>query len=364
VPSQDLVLYGLETPNASLLDMGFEGQVQAQPVPPVRVSLQNAGLFEFDATVGPDTVDGVPVPATISRIASLLQQYLNWTGANLVTVRENAKLFITAMQEKTLRGGLVGTNILGKNYWNVQIFEDQAGQLTLVEPVLDENHWGRNGISFEQDLNVGIPYSKQLTYKWKHYAPGSQRVDPSVSNIIDIVVLTDLYYNEVLVWKDSYGPITSFPAPPTTEQLRIEFAELNKYKSISDELIYNSGEFKILFGPQAEAELRATFKAVKIPTASISDNELKTRIIQAIDEYFDINNWDFGERFFYTELAAYIHVQLSKFLHSIVIVPEKEESQFGNLFEIIANPNQLFISTATVDNVIIVKNYTETNLRV
>jgi len=120
----------------------------------------------------------------------------------------------------------------------------------------------------------------------------------------------------------------------------------------------------VLFGPQADEELQATFKAVKIPTAKISNNELRTRIIQSVDQYFDINNWDFGEQFYYTELAAFIHTQLSKFLSSVVIVPRQADSEFGNLFEISANPDELFISTATVADVEIVSNFTETNLRI
>ena len=219
---------------------------------------------------------------------------------------------------------------------------------------------GYNGKSFTQDLNADelIP----LHFKWNHYVSPVNRVDPSKSNIIDTIILTESYYTDVLTWKNSRST-SIIPPPPTTENLRQEFAELNTYKSISDEMVYNSGKFKVLFGNSAALELQASFKVVKIPTSGISDNELKTRVIQAIDVYFDINNWDFGEKFYYTELAAYIHTQLSKFLSSVVIVPVKQSSEFGNLFEIVSEPNELFISTATVSNVEIVNNFTETNLR-
>ena len=129
-------------------------------------------------------------------------------------------------------------------------------------------------------------------------------------------------------------------------------------------MVWNSGEFKLLFGSQAATELQAIFKVVKAPTTSVSDNEIKTQVIQAIDTYFDIRNWDFGETFFYTELAAFIHQQLSRTISSVVIVPTNASSQFGNLFEIVASPNQLFMSTATVNNVSIVANLTDQNLRV
>jgi hypothetical protein len=106
------------------------------------------------------------------------------------------------------------------------------------------------------------------------------------------------------------------------------------------------------------------FKVVKSPTADVSDSEIKVRVVEAIDAYFDIRNWDFGEKFFYTELAAYIHQRLSRIISSVVIVPANSSSQFGNLFEIVATPSEIFMSTATVANVQIINNLTEQTLRV
>lgn len=200
-------------------------------------------------------------------------------------------------------------------------------------------------------------------FKWKHYAPRDNRIDPSISNIIDMFVLTKTYNNDILLWKDAGKEIGEIPEYPTTEELRVQFGELNQYKMISDEIVFKSAEFKVLFGKQAAPELRAKFKVVKIPSISISDNEIKSRVIQAIDEFFNIQNWDFGESFFYTELSAYIHRRMASSISSIVIVPTKEESQFGNLFQIKGEPNELFLSTATVADVEIVQNLTDVNLR-
>jgi hypothetical protein len=319
------------TPNATIDEMGF-GQGSG-----LELALSDADIFIF--------LD----QAVIDEIVNILNATYS-TNVNLST-------FVSTINSKTLRVGPVGTNIGTPVYRNLVL------NGTVVTEEQDPNHFGRNGISFNQDTNVPIPDREILVYKWNHVAPADQRIDPSSTNIIDTVLLTNSYNDAVLVWKDERGTAADLPAPPTTEELRVQFGELNQFKSISDEIIYNSGKFKILFGPQAEPELRATFKAVKIPTATISDNELKTRIIDAIDEYFDIDNWDFGETFYYTELAAFIHTQLSRFLSSVVIVPEKEESEFGDLFEITSNPDEIFLSTATVDSVVIVANYTDTNLR-
>ena len=233
----------------------------------------------------------------------------------------------------------------------------------IVKNVIDTNHFDKNGKVFTQNTTVPEASRLPLYFKWSHYSPIDQRVDPSPTNIIDMIVITDGYYRDVIIWKNSNGSSATLPAAPTTEELRIQFQDLNQYKMLSDSMVWNSGKFKLLFGPQAQPELQATFKVVKAPSNNISDNEVKTKVIQAIDTYFDIRNWDFGEKFFYTELAAFVHQQLSRIISSIVIVPNNANSVFGDLFEIIAQPDELFLSTATVSNVQIVANLTEQNLR-
>ena len=234
----------------------------------------------------------------------------------------------------------------------------------VISVIDDRYHYDRNGKSFTQNTSVEEIERIPLYFKWSHYSPIDQRVDPAPSNIIDMIAITDSYYRDVLIWKNSNGSIQNLPAPPTTEELRVQFQDLNQYKMVSDSIVWNSGKFKVLFGTQAEPELQATFKVVKAPSSSVSDNEVKTKVIEAIDAYFDIRNWDFGEKFFYTELAAFIHQQLSRIISSVVIVPNNASSQFGNLFEIAASPDELFISTATVNNVQIVVSLTDQNLRV
>lgn len=232
----------------------------------------------------------------------------------------------------------------------------------IVVTETDKYHFDKNGKVFTQNETVinQLPFY----FKWSHYAAIDQRIDPSASNIIDMIVITNSYYTDVTNWKNNNGSNATLPVKPTTEELRIQFQNLDQYKMVSDSMIWNSGEFKLLFGVQADPELQATFKVVKAPSSSVSDNEIKTQVIQSINTYFDIRNWDFGETFFYTELAAFIHQQLSRTISSVVIVPTNASSQFGNLFEIVASPTQLFMSTATVNNVQIVSNLTDQNLRV
>jgi hypothetical protein len=117
-----------------------------------------------------------------------------------------------------------------------------------------------------------------------------------------------------------------------------------------------------VFGSKAEASLQATFKVVKNPNLTISDNEVKTSVIAAINAYFNIDNWDFGETFYFSELSAYLHQVLAPNVSSITIVPSSSSSVFGSLLQINANFNEIITSSATVDNVDIIPAITAAQL--
>ena len=74
--------------------------------------------------------------------------------------------------------------------------------------------------------------------------------------------------------------------------------------------------------------------------------------------YFDISNWDFGETFYFSELAAYLHTTLAPNISSILIVPSSQSSVFGSLLQINAEFNEIIQSAATVDNVEIISAIT------
>lgn len=262
-----------------------------------------------------------------------------------------------------------GSNSLVEAITGLVIFNEASGTFARVDRVsttvvavnATTDYVVKKGRSFEQDTSVS---PNPLYFKSEHFAPRDNRVDPSISNIIDMMLLTSTYYRDLIVWKDSNDITAPIPQEPTTEDLRIQFSELNEYKMMSDQIIFKPGKFKLLFGNGAAPELRARFKVVKTPNANVTDNEIRSGVIQAIDEYFDVANWDFGESFFYTELSTYIHQRLANFVASVVIVPQKAESVFGNLFQVRAEADELFLSTAAVSDVEIVRNLTETNLRI
>ncbi len=201
-----------------------------------------------------------------------------------------------------------------------------------------------------------------LKFIWKHYAPYTQRIDPAISNIVDIYVLTASYDTELRNWISTNGSTTTMPVPPDSEQLRASFGYFEQFKMMTDQIIWHPVRYKVLFGNQAVPELQVIFKVVKTAGTTVGDNEVKSLVKQQIDAYFALTNWDFGQSFFFTELATYIHVNLATIVASVVIVPKSGQSKFGNLFEIICEPDEIFISGARVSDIQIVGNLTEAQL--
>jgi hypothetical protein len=123
---------------------------------------------------------------------------------------------------------------------------------------------------------------------------------------------------------------------------------------ISDEMILNAGVYKLLFGAKAAANLRVNFQVVKSVSTTLSDTEIKSRVVDAINSYFSLDNWDFGDTFYFSELASYLHTKLSGYISSVILIPVDTSAVFGSLYEIRCQPNEIFLSAATVDNVQIV----------
>ena len=191
-----------------------------------------------------------------------------------------------------------------------------------------------------------------IDFQYKHHAGQETRIDPSVSNIVDVYLLERTYDNLFRIWLQDGG---SKPSTSTSDQLRIDYSgTLNPLKSLSDQIIYHPVKYKILFGSNAEEQLQATFKVVKNTKTNVSDAVIKTRVIAAINEFFALDNWDFGDSFYFTELAAYIHNQLAPDLLTAVIVPNQSGQGFGSLFQLDSAADEIFISGATVDDVSII----------
>ena len=201
-----------------------------------------------------------------------------------------------------------------------------------------------------------------LKFQYIHRADYESRIDPGASNIMDIYVLTKSYDTLFRQWLD--GSTTIKPLPPSSAELYNLIApKLNLIKSISDEIVYHPVTYKLLFGASSTIDLQASFKVTKSLNSVVSDNDIKSRTITAINQFFTLDNWNFGDIFYFTELSTYVMTQLAPDITNFIIVPRQDGSYFGSLFEIKCPSDQIFISSATVDDIDIITGITSGNIK-
>jgi hypothetical protein len=209
-----------------------------------------------------------------------------------------------------------------------------------------------------------IAYSgrQRLSFQYQHVSPNNRRIDPSPNNIMDLYILTKDYSTGYQAWiRDTSGKVTE-PTAPTNEELSSSYSTLNNYKALSDSIVYNPAMFKPLFGSKADTSLQAQFKVVANPNLVTSKSEIKSAVVAAINSYFNIDNWDFGETFYFSELSAYLHQALTPMVASIIIVPADPRIQFGAMYQVNAGHNEIITSAATVNNVEVIASITANHL--
>ena len=225
-----------------------------------------------------------------------------------------------------------------------EILNKNAGTLTITQDY--KARIGRNNLKFQ----------------YVHAADANTRIDPSVSNIIDTYLLTRSYDTSFRQYLE--GTTATLPLAPSSDELFLNYGEnINKIKSLSDEVIYHPVKYKILFGDKADTDLQAKFKIVKNSDIVLNDNDVKSRVIAAINQFFALENWEFGETFYFSELSTYVMQQLAPDLVTFVVVPNQSTQSFGSLFEVKSESDEIFISGATVDDIDIIDAITASRLK-
>ena len=202
-----------------------------------------------------------------------------------------------------------------------------------------------------------------LYYQYRHNAPLTNRIDPGTTNIIDLYIVTRQYYTAYQNWlRDTTGTVLE-PEQPTLGELSAAYQGLDDYKMLSDNIVFNSVTFKPLFGAKASPDLRATIKVIRAANSTASSSEIKSAVLAQMNSYFSIDIWNFGDTFYFSELAAYLHRTLGTIISSVVLVPLDPQKSFGDLYEIRSQPNEIFANGATIDNIEVIEALTSTNLR-
>jgi len=211
---------------------------------------------------------------------------------------------------------------------------------------------------YESDY-LAYPGRSGIKFHYEHNSSEDRRIDPGKSNLIDIYLLTSSYDTEFRSWL--LTGIGSEPLPPTSTGLEQSYSGvLEPIKTISDEIVFQPIKYKILFGKKAPVSLQASFKAVKNTARTSSDNEIKSRILLAINDFFNLDNWDFGQSFYFSELSTYVMNLLSPDITNFVIVPRS--SNFGSLYEVSCLSNEIFINDVSADDIDVIDAITATQL--
>jgi hypothetical protein len=216
----------------------------------------------------------------------------------------------------------------------------------------------------EQTSYTVLPGRQGLSFQYRHNSNNTTRIDPVTTNIIDLYVVTQAYYTEYTNWITDTTNTIPEPVEPTIDELSQEYGQVQDYKMLSDAVIVNSVVFKPLFGPKAAQNLRGTIKVIKVSNTSASDSEIRSAVLTAMNNYFSINNWNFGDTFFFSELSAFLHTECGELISSAVLVSNDPSQPFGTLYEIKCQPYEIFVNAATSNSVVVVPALTPAELQV
>lgn len=324
------------TNNIPLYDI-INPTIEISPVPLASITVPiNFITGRGDVMVtGIDSADWVEGDTTtaIGDVTNKITILSNSTDANSITITINEYVYFTRLSAN-----------------DVWVITDNSAttMLSFVADINNSNFKRENGRS---DLN----------FMWLHKSTNMNLIDPAVSNINDMFIITRGYYTTVRQWLA--GAFPSEPAAPTPLDLRTSYAALLDNKMISDTVILHSGTFKYLFGSHAIPELQGTIKVIRSANTTSTDNQIKLKIIDVVNSYFDINLWEFGETFYFTELSAAIHASLPTEIDTVVLVPINSQNFFGDMFQVNSKEDELFLPNLTVDNIEIVTSLNKLNIK-
>ena len=208
------------------------------------------------------------------------------------------------------------------------------------------------------------PGRQGLSFQYRHNSNNTTRIDPVTTNIIDLYVVTQAYYTAYTNWITDTTNTIPEPDRPTISELSTEYSQVQNFKMLSDAVIVNSVVFKPLFGPKAARALRATIKVIKASNTNASDSEIRSAVLSAMNTYFNVNNWNFGDTFYFSELSAYLHAECGELISSAVLVPNDPSQPFGDLYEIKCMPYEIFVNGATANDVLVIPALTPAELQV
>ena len=322
-------------------------------VEPKKVKISFYDYNNSGQIADPDTFDNIVAPDSTSNVTNYNDKfvYFNYLSDGQRYQLVDSSLFLAYPTEDDVPEE---SKIDGQLYY----FYDQT--VNVIKSYSEELLTQGDPWVYESSY-FAKPGRSTIKFHYVHNSGEDRRIDPSKSNMIDVYMLTANYDTEYRTWLTSASGTE--PLAPTSQSLEQNYSStLESIKTISDEIIFQPVKYKVLFGNKSTGNLQATFKAVRNPSRTISDNEIKTRVLAAINQFFSLDNWDFGQTFYFSELSTYVMNLLTPDITNFIIVP-KSNNNFGSLYEIACLSNEIFISGATTTDIEVIDAITASQLK-
>jgi hypothetical protein len=143
-----------------------------------------------------------------------------------------------------------------------------------------------------------------LSFIWTHYKSDDIYINPSKSNIIEIYVTG--------VKKDLKKGIEIYQ-PLTSTEINKLISEIDKRKMISDIVqVYNSSVY----------EIEVSIRVYKDKNSGITDELLKSKINNSLDNFFDVANIPLGKHFHLSRMLEHLHREVVEIQHIELIDDE------------------------------------------
>jgi hypothetical protein len=250
-------------------------------------------------------------------------------------------------------------SLIGNVDDRVYFYRDPAtARLMMIEPTAYIA--GLTYINGTSGNYVRMPGRSPLDFSWAHYVGGDNLVDPTPGNIHDMYVLTRGFYTAMNAYLKGLG---AKPTPPTPFELRTTYRTVLQKKMMSDTVVLHPAKVKPLFGEKAVPELRAKLKLIKAAASRATDDQLRTKVLNLVNAYFNIEEWGFGKTFYAAELCAVIQKTLAVDLASVVIVPELPANSFGDLLEIHSSADEIIMSALELKDIMVITQINRTTIR-
>ena len=360
----------LNTTTSMSLENDYLWQIDStitQPDGYVEPKKVNVSFYDFNKSgqiSDPETFNNIVLGTSVNSTTGYLDKfvYFQLQSDNTTYKLMDSELF-TAYPNPEAANIAISRNIISPSSGDLFYFYDSNYN------VVNKYSTGVNNLNnpwiYSEKESKYVVYSgrSNLKFQYLHNSSQETRIDPSKSNIIDVYLLTSAYDIDFRNWVLKGATPALKPLPLTTADLENNYASyLEPIKAISDQMIFQSANYKLLFGSAADVNLQAMFKAVQHPTSTLSSHDIVTKVLNAINNFFSLEYWNFGESFYFSELSTYVMNLLTPDITNFLIVPVSSSITFGNFYEIACQSNEIFISCAAASDIQVITSITATQL--